>query len=291
MAHLVVSDKATALWEALHRTASGPDRPAMLDQTDGLQGNKQDIADRLLSVAGAIKDDLDLSVFSVDHCGAEASSAMAHIHASEAIFKSSLEILELYTSYVNQYDGLLSRLDSSGNFDTGLTRRMKCFDSFVGPPGKGRNVGLYYCFLLWEGNPTRLTSHRLGESSRRGSAGQVTATGAGDTSSFSKKEQKKMNMLSQILNGNGRASPPNFTSPMGGYNSDNNTLAGDGSGDKSLLEERKRLLIVRAQEAESNISSAKVAKLSKMMADPRFQFLTEQQQQEIQDDWFAEAKK
>ena len=170
MAHLLVHEKALPLWEQLHQTPAQADRPAMLDQTDGVAGNRQDIAERLLSLVEVIKEDLDLSRLQPDHCGAEAADAMKDIHAAQAVFKNALEILELYTTYCNQHDALLTRLDASGNFEIALERRMKCFASYIGPPGKSKNMGLYYCFLLWEGQPTRLTSHRLGAGTGRSSS-------------------------------------------------------------------------------------------------------------------------
>ena len=218
MAHLLVHEKALPLWEKLHESPSHGDRPAMLDQTDGLAGNRQDIAERLLSVAEVIKEDLDLSRFVSDHCGAEAADAMKDVHAAEAVFKNALEILELYTSYTNQHDSLLQRLDSSGNFEVALERRIKCFSNFIGPAGKSKNMGLYYCFILWEGHPTKFTSHRLAHgisrSSTSSSALPTDSQGSGSQASqksLSKGDQRKVAMIQSIMN-TGRASPP-FGSP------------------------------------------------------------------------------
>ena len=85
MAHLLVHERALPLWEKLHQTPAQADRPAMLDQTDGVAGNRQDIAERLLNLADIIKDDLDLSRLQPDHCGAEAADAMKDIHAAQAV--------------------------------------------------------------------------------------------------------------------------------------------------------------------------------------------------------------
>ena len=189
MAHLLVHEKALPLWEQLHQTPAQADRPAILDQTDGVAGNRLDIAERLLSLVEVIKEDLDLSRLQPDHCGAEAADAMKDIHAAQAVFKNASEILELYTTYCNQHDALLTRLDASGNFEIALERRMKCFASYIGPPGKSKNMGLYYCFLLWEGKPTRLTSHRLGSgigrSSSSSSSLQPDSQGSGSQESTS----------------------------------------------------------------------------------------------------------
>jgi len=43
MAHLLVSDRATPLWEKLNAPVSGPNRPAQLDQTDGIKGMRSDV--------------------------------------------------------------------------------------------------------------------------------------------------------------------------------------------------------------------------------------------------------
>ena len=66
MAHLLVHENALPLWEKLHQTPAQADRPAILDQTDGVAGNRLDIAERLLSVAETIKEDLDLALFVPD---------------------------------------------------------------------------------------------------------------------------------------------------------------------------------------------------------------------------------
>ena len=50
MAHLLVHENALPLWEKLHQTPAQADRPAILDQTDGVAGNRLDIAERLLSL-------------------------------------------------------------------------------------------------------------------------------------------------------------------------------------------------------------------------------------------------
>ena len=300
MAHLLVHEKATPLWEKLHETPAAGDRPAMLDQTDGLAGNKQDIAERLLSLVEVIKEDLDLSRLQPDHCGAEAADAMKDINAAQAVFKNALEILELYTSYTNLHDTLLQRLDSSGNFEFAFERRVKCFANFIGPSGKSKNMGLYYCFLLWEGHPTKFTSHRLGDGISRSSSSSSSfpndSQGAGSqppfsqASSFSlsKKDQRQVALIHSIMHPSGRASPP-FGSPP--FMQD--TLS-QGSSDSMSPEEiasRKRFLETKTNESEEIISASKCSKLAGMMNDPQFAFLSLDEQREIRKRWFDESRK
>ena len=309
MAHLLVHEKALPLWEKLHQTTANADRPAVLDQTDGVAGNRLDIAERLHSLVEVIKEDLDLSFFLPEHCGAEAADAMKDVHASQAVFRNASEILDLYTSYCNQHDILLQRLDASGNFEQGFERRVKCFASFVGPPGKSKNMGLYYCFLLWENQPTRLTSHRLGSSIGRSSSSSSflppDSQGSGSQSStftLSKGDQRRVAMFHSIMNPSGRASPPFGSPPL---HSDSFSL---GSADGISPEEsasRKRLLDAKAVEADENTLlirqkavesvgsciSNKVARLASMMNDPQFTFLSAEQQTHIRNQWYEESQK
>jgi hypothetical protein len=239
-------------------------------------------------VANSIKDDLDLSVFEVEHCGADAALAMSHIHASQAVFKNSLEILELYTRFVNEFDTLCQHLNCSGNFDIGITRRIKCFENFIGPPGKGKNMGLYYCYLLWENAPTKFTTHRLGDEVGRSSVDGTSSTesviSAGVT--LSKNDQKKVLMVRSIFGG----TSPSFLSPPHS-NDSSQYSSSDGKLTPDDLVERKRLLKLRAEEVESNMSSVKVQKLSNMMKDPSFQWLSKDKQDSILNAWFEEYNK
>ncbi len=67
------------------------------------------------------------------------------------------------TKYVNAHDELIARLDASGQAlaEHVYERRLECFNNFIGPLGCGKNMPLFYCFLVWEGNGTRWTTRRL----------------------------------------------------------------------------------------------------------------------------------
>ena len=69
MAHTIVHPDAQPILDAIHSTVAQEDRPAFLDQTVGPAGNASILWGQLLSLAMAIKDDLDESMFSSDHIG------------------------------------------------------------------------------------------------------------------------------------------------------------------------------------------------------------------------------
>ena len=71
MAHLLVHPSCSALWESIYTAPATADRPAALDNTDGIVHSKLTDAQAILSVENTIKDDLDLSMFTVQHVGAE----------------------------------------------------------------------------------------------------------------------------------------------------------------------------------------------------------------------------
>lgn len=100
-----------------------------------------------------------------------------YIDPSTATFASAKELFSLQTTYVNLHDELIGNLDCSGSsaVDGTLERRLKCFNSFVGPYGRNKNMGLFYCFLVWEGKNTRWLSKRLPDEVARGSTSQDKA--------------------------------------------------------------------------------------------------------------------
>ena len=62
MAHLVVNDLAAALWEAISNNVSERDRPAFLDQIDGVSHSRTSNYDGLIAVADILKQDLDMQL-------------------------------------------------------------------------------------------------------------------------------------------------------------------------------------------------------------------------------------
>ena len=166
-------------------------------------------------------------------------------------------------------------------------------------------MGLFYCFILWEGKPTRLTSHRLGSGIGRSSSFSSSlhpdSQGSGSqpsTYTLSKGDQRRAALFHSIMHPSGRSSPA-FGSPP--FNPDS---LSQGTSDNISPEEsasRKRLLDAKAIEADKNsllleqrtiesvgcAISNKVARLASMMNDPQFQFLSAEQQATIRNQWFV----
>ena len=166
-------------------------------------------------------------------------------------------------------------------------------------------MGLFYCFILWEGKPTRLTSHRLGSGIGRSSSSSSSlhpdSQGSGSqpsTYTLSKGDQRRAALFHSIMHPSGRSSPA-FGSPP--FNPDS---LSQGTSDNISPEEsasRKRLLDAKAIEADKNsllleqrtiesvgcAISNKVARLASMMNDPQFQFLSAEQQATIRNQWFV----
>jgi hypothetical protein len=110
---------------------------------------------------------------------AQAFDLLREIDPSQGIFKDGKELLTLATQYVNLHDQLVANLDASGKSlaEHVLERRIECFQRFIGNLGRGKNIPLFYCFVLWEGTNTRWATRRLGASIGASSAdGQCSAT-------------------------------------------------------------------------------------------------------------------
>ena len=163
MGHLLIDPRATTLWEAVYELTYTHNRPAMLESTDGVGAKKESIGNQLISVANSIKDSLDLSMFAVEHCGAEAHAGMKNIDASIGTISSAAELFSLKTKYVNMNDQLLQNLDSSGTYECegSLARRLKCHDHFIGQDGRSKNYLLLYLMILWEGKAIKWLTKRL----------------------------------------------------------------------------------------------------------------------------------
>ncbi len=72
MAHLLVHPSScSALWESIYSAPPSADRPAALDNTEGIAHSKLTDAQAILSVGNTIKEDLDLSMCTVQHVGIE----------------------------------------------------------------------------------------------------------------------------------------------------------------------------------------------------------------------------
>lgn len=83
--------------------------------------------------------------------------------------------------------------------------RRKCFNNFIGPYGGNKNLGLFYCFLVWEGKNTRWLSKRLPESVARNSAMTLDVVHSGPakvlpgSEVLSKKQQQQVEIMKRIL--------------------------------------------------------------------------------------------
>ena len=115
MAFLLIDESATAIWENISNPVASADRPAFLDQTDGVGWSKASDGLQLIEIANRIKDDLDMSRFQSEHIGAEAALSMRDITPSTASFASPEELFSLHTKFVNLHDTLLVNLDCSGS--------------------------------------------------------------------------------------------------------------------------------------------------------------------------------
>lgn len=67
MAHLLVHELATPLWESIHSSVDAANRPAYLEQTDGVPAAKEAIGNQLISVANTIRNDLDTTMCNAEH--------------------------------------------------------------------------------------------------------------------------------------------------------------------------------------------------------------------------------
>ena len=181
MARLVVCDDAVALWQGLEASPEESERPQFLNQTNGVQHPKNQTLAQLLSVADTIKDrPFDDTIFDAEKVGAEAANALSTINPSLASFKSGEEILDLKTKYVNMHDQLIQFVDCSGSApaEGTLQRRLIAWQSFniAGQAGTP-NVGLFYCFAVWEGKNCRWLSRRLTAGGRSSANGDNSTTG------------------------------------------------------------------------------------------------------------------
>ena len=192
---------ATSLWEAISNNVSEKDRPAFLDQTDGVSHSRTSNYDCLIAVAETLKQDLDMTAFSVDRMGVEAMSAIKHIMPVNAVFSDAVELQSLFTTYVNLHDTLLSNLDCSGQgHEVGtIERRMNCFENFVGPHGRSKNLGLFYCFIAWEGKTTRWTTRRLDQSLAVSSVSSSSSTTSKPQSRKQKESAQLVNSLREVF--------------------------------------------------------------------------------------------
>jgi hypothetical protein len=88
---------------------------------------------------------------------------MISINPANANFKSADEFKSLMCTMINKHDQLKAAVDSSGKSKEEGTdeRRACCWDDFCGTNGRCKDLGLFFCFIVWEGKITRWMAKRL----------------------------------------------------------------------------------------------------------------------------------
>ena len=182
------------------------------------------------------------------------------------------------TKYVNAHDELIARLDASGQAlaEHVYERRMECFNSFIGNLGRGKNMPLFYCFLVWEGRGTRWTTRRLPNNVGISSVGSPLPTPPSNTSIIggpviggSKRSRETVQMLSQVLSA---ASPHNSMS--------NNS-------EVSAAVQLKKCAYIDAKTATEvqTARNLRTENLQRMMESPAFATLSQENQDKITQQW------
>jgi hypothetical protein len=175
-AHLLVDPEAADLWNNCHGSIVSSQKPQYLEQTDGVGNFKEIQYGKLVSYSKSFRESLNNDdILSIHHIPDDALDAMQDIDPRKGVLDSAKRLKELETTWVNKHDCLIGNLDASGgNLPEGsFERRTKCWESFVGPPGKSKDVALYYVFLVWEGKSTTFKSALLPPEHRR-EAGKET---------------------------------------------------------------------------------------------------------------------
>jgi hypothetical protein len=268
MAHLLVDPDAEPMWTEMALGPSEEDRPAALDMVTPVRAQ---YLDRLISLGRATRGHLDYSLFEASRIGQDEHEVCRSFDPSHAEFESGEELLGMKTTWINKHDELLANLDASGgNLPIGPERRKLCFDNFVGPHGRCKNLALYYCFILWEGKELRFLTRRLD------GGACVTSTGGTDGSgglggsysskkeSLSSKDKKTIAMYSAMMS-------PSVSAESERANVD-------------LVKKRARAIVTKE-------SAMQAAKLGEGMNHPMYQNLSLEKQKEIQDKWFEQLMK
>ena len=87
---------------------------AYMEQTAGIVGGKNIIYDKIVSIANALKEDLDYSMFDEKYIGKEAHKHCTSLIPGAATFKDGEEFKALMTTMVNRYDTLKANMGASG---------------------------------------------------------------------------------------------------------------------------------------------------------------------------------
>jgi hypothetical protein len=113
---LLVHEQAAPLLEKLYEEHPEEERTAALDMTNGGTANHRHvICEKLLSVAEAIKADIDVSDrINPERLGQEAFDLISSINPSRGKFKDANEFMSLRTSMINQFETLHTHVNRSG---------------------------------------------------------------------------------------------------------------------------------------------------------------------------------
>ena len=105
---------------------------------------------------------------------------------------------------MNLHDQKVLDVDRSGqSHDQGtLLRRMDCFSNFVGNTARGKNISLFYCFVIWEGNNMRWGTRRLGYALGVSSVGAASTSMVSPphTSVLNKRQRDQAMIMTQVIN-------------------------------------------------------------------------------------------
>jgi hypothetical protein len=262
--HLIINPSAEDILSQIWDQVGSHDRPAMLDRTvtqkEWIYGKYEELRE----IAEDIKDELDTGTkYCANHCGEDAERALILIDPSKGSLKdySGKQLRTLHIKFLNEVDTLIQRLDVSGGGVSGVERRAKAFDSFIGPHGRSKNISVYYAFLTWEDMVVRFTTRRL-ENGRSSSDDNIRDDDSITLSStkLSKKQKveiEKFKILAQNLGSQNKASPK---------------IA------EEFEKKKIELMDLKVRNVRENL-------LSDAMSRPHFKELTEEQQKSLRDAW------
>jgi hypothetical protein len=128
LAHLIVHSDAKPYWENLYADIPTHDKPAAYDATTNPSNQAKE---QLVSIANAIKNDLDKSSFDSAFIGEDSNEACLSLKPETAILSVNTPT-SLRTTWVNKHDELISNLDASGGkLPPGVERNLKCFEHLL----------------------------------------------------------------------------------------------------------------------------------------------------------------
>jgi hypothetical protein len=159
LAHLLVEPSLQSLLNQIHSTAAkSSSKTAVMDSTAGVTGTKNLLYNQVLSASEQLKKGYTNIVTEAgmqEYVGQEAYDHLKDIDPSKGTFLDGANLQQLETQFVNLHDELNERLlsPSGNNLPDGNAERAKSvWDSWIGQPGRNKNVGLFYCYLVWEKN-------------------------------------------------------------------------------------------------------------------------------------------